>query len=170
VGDIEAIQGLLDQCLDYMLLVDGHAANLASTKEDFQFVPPSASPADKYVYGILDKKKALVGLLDTLRGYPQEGTWWIRLLLLEPQVRSQGLGEKVVQALAQYAQASGAHDLMLGVVEDNGRAYKFWSKVGFALIRQTEPRQFGEKMQRVNVMSRKLIPEKNSGTKKEDLR
>jgi RimJ/RimL family protein N-acetyltransferase len=157
IGDIEAIQGLLDQCLDYMLLVDGHAANLPSTKEDFQFLPPSASQENKYVYGILDKKKALVGLLDTLRGYPEEGTWWIGLLLLVPHLRSQGLGEKTVEAFVRYAKTSGAQALMLGVVEDNQRAYRFWSKVGFELVRQTEPRRFGEKMQQVNILQKKLL-------------
>ena len=159
IGDIDAMQGLLDQCLDYMLLVDGHAANLASTKEDFQFVPPNASQEDKYVYGILDEKKTLMGLLDSLRGYPEPGTWWIGLLLLEPQVRSQGLGEKIIKAFARYAKTNRAQVLMLGVVEENQRAYQFWSKMGFEFVRQTEPRQFGEKMQRLNVMKKRLEDE-----------
>jgi ribosomal protein S18 acetylase RimI-like enzyme len=157
IGEIEAVQKLLDQCLDYMLLVDGHAADLKSTEEDFLFVPDGKSPEDKFVYGIFDPQNALVGLLDTLRGYPDEGTWWIGLLLLVPQVRSQGMGQKVVEALAGYAQTSGAQALMLGVVEDNERAYQFWRKLGFELVRQTEPQQFGEKTQRVNVMRKELL-------------
>ncbi len=41
---------------------------------------------------------------------------------------------------------------MLGVVEDNARAYEFWKRVGFEDVRVTEPRVFGEKVQRVRVM------------------
>jgi GNAT superfamily N-acetyltransferase len=157
LGEIEAIHRLLDQCLDFMLLVDGHAADLKSTEEDFLFVPDGNSPEDKFVYGIFDPQNALVGLLDTLHGYPDESTWWIGLLLLAPQVRSQGLGQKLVEAFAEYAYASGAQALMLGVVEDNERAYQFWSKMGFEFVRQTEPQQFGEKTQRVNVMQKRLL-------------
>lgn len=156
IGEIEAIQKLLDQCLDFMLLVDGHAADLKSTEEDFLFVPDGKSPEDKFVYGIFDPQNALVGLLDTLHGYPDESAWWIGLLLLAPQVRSRGLGQKVVEALAGYAQTSGAQTLMLGVVEDNERATKFWMRLGFEYVRQTEPQQFGEKTQRVNVMRKRL--------------
>jgi ribosomal protein S18 acetylase RimI-like enzyme len=156
-GEIEAIHKLLDDCLDYMLLVDGHAADIKSTEEDFLFVPDGKSPEDKFVYGIFDPQNALVGLLDTLHGYPDESTWWISLLLLAPQVRSQELGQKLVEAFAEYAYASGAQALMLGVVEDNERAYKFWSKMGFEFVRQTEPQQFGEKTQRVSVMQKELF-------------
>jgi ribosomal protein S18 acetylase RimI-like enzyme len=162
IGEIEAVQSLLDQCLDFMLLVDGHAASLKSTEEDFLFVPPGKSQEDKFVYGIFDPQNALVGLLDNLHGYPDESTWWIGLLLLAPQVRSQGLGRKVVEAFSEYAQASGAQALMLGVVEDNERAFKFWSKLGFEFVRQTEPQQFGEKTQRVNVMRKRLEPVESS--------
>jgi len=162
IGEIEAVQSLFEQCLDFMLLVDGHAADLQSIEEDFRFIPPGKAPEDKCVYGIYDQQNALVGLLDTLRGYPEEGTWWIGLLLLAPQVRSQGLGKKVVEAYAEYAQASGAQALMLGVVEDNERAYKFWSRMGFEFVRQTEPQQFGEKRQRVKEMRRRLMSIPNS--------
>jgi ribosomal protein S18 acetylase RimI-like enzyme len=157
IGEIESVQSLLDQCLDFMLLVDGHAADLKSTEEDFLFVPDGKSPEDKFVYGIFDPQNALVGLLDTLHGYPDESIWWIGLLLLAPQVRSQGLGQKLVEAFAEYALTSGAQALMLGVVEDNERAYKFWSKMGFEFVRQTEPQQFGEKTQRVSVMQKELF-------------
>jgi hypothetical protein len=43
---------------------------------------------------------------------------------------------------------------MLGVVEENRAAYRFWQQLGFDLVRQTEPRQFGKKTQAVYVMRR----------------
>jgi ribosomal protein S18 acetylase RimI-like enzyme len=156
IGEIEAVQSLFDQCLDFMLLVDGHAADLQSTEEDFRFVPPGKAPEDKCVYGIYDPQNALVGLLDTLRSYPEEGTWWIGLLLLAPQVRSQRLGRKLVEAFAKYVRVCGGRAIMLGVVEENVRAYQFWSQMGFEFVRQTEPQQFGEKKQKVNIMRRTI--------------
>jgi ribosomal protein S18 acetylase RimI-like enzyme len=43
---------------------------------------------------------------------------------------------------------------MLGVVEENRAAYQFWQKLGFELVRKTEPRLFGRKTQAVYVMRR----------------
>jgi ribosomal protein S18 acetylase RimI-like enzyme len=154
--DSQAIQELYDKCLDFMLLVDGHPAGPNAGEEEFQDVPPGRSPDDKFVVGIVDQENDLVGLLDVLRGYPDETTWWIGLLLFAPQVRSQGLGKRVVQGFTEYVRACGGQAIMLGVVEENMHAYKFWSRMGFEFVRQTEPRQFGNKTQTVSIMRRTL--------------
>jgi GNAT superfamily N-acetyltransferase len=154
--DSRAIQALFDKCLDFMLLVDGHPAGAHAGEEEFQDVPPGRSPADKLMLGIFDQQGALVGLLDAMKDYPDEGTWWIGLLLFLPEVRSQGLGHVVVSWFAEYVQGNGGQAIMLGVVEENERAYQFWERMGFELVSKTEPRRFGDKTQTVSVM-RKLI-------------
>ncbi len=156
LADIEAMQGLYDRCLDFMLLIDGHAADPGGVEEDFLFVPPGNSSEDKFIYGIFDRQGDLIGVLDTLRGYPEEKTWWIALLLFVPEIRSLGLGEKVLEAFAGFVRASGAQAIMLGVVEENPRAYKFWSRMGFEFVQKREPEQFGNKMHSVIVMRRNL--------------
>lgn len=156
-ADSQAIQMLYEACLDYMLLVDGHPAGANSGAETFQDVPPERSPDDKVILGVLDRHGELVGLLDALRHYPEETTWWIGLLLFAPAARSQGLGERLVQGFAETVQANGGQAIMLGVVEDNRRAYQFWQRMGFEEVRKTEPRQFGDKIQVVAVMRRRLV-------------
>jgi ribosomal protein S18 acetylase RimI-like enzyme len=155
-ADSQAIQTLYEKCLDYMLLVDGHPAGVNAGAEAFQDVPQGRSPDDKLILGILDRQGELVGLLDALQHYPDETTWWIGLLLFTPAARSQGLGERVVQGFAGYVQSNGGQAIMLGVVEDNPRAYQFWQRMGFETVHKTEPRQFGDKIQVVNVMRRIL--------------
>jgi ribosomal protein S18 acetylase RimI-like enzyme len=155
--DIGGIQRLYEKCLDYMLLVDGRAADPDAVVEEFQFVPPGNSSADKFVFGIANEQNDLVGLLDTLRGYPDERTWWIGELLFVPEIRSQGLGQLVVQGFIEYVQASGGQAIMLGVVYENMRAFRFWNRMGFELVRKTEPRQFGNKTHTVSVMRRTLL-------------
>jgi len=154
--DSGAIQELYEKCLDYMLLVDGHPASPNSGEEEFQDVPPGKSHDDKFVFGIVNQQNELVGLLDVLRWYPDETTWWIGLLLFAPEVRSQGLGQKVLQGFAEYVRASGAQEIMLGVVDENKLAYKFWSRMGFEFVHMRKPQQFGDKTQTVSVMRRML--------------
>jgi GNAT superfamily N-acetyltransferase len=150
--DSEAIQGLFEKCLDYMLLVDGRPANPHSAEEEFQDVPPGKSYNDKYVYGIINQQNDLVGLLDGLRGYPDEFTWWIGLLILVPEVRSHGIGEKIVQGFAEFVQTSGDRAIMLGVVDENTLAHKFWARMGFEPVYRTEPRQYGNKTHAVSIL------------------
>ena len=154
--DIGVIQELYEKCLDYMLLVEGQPAEPNKILEDFQFVPSGKSQDDKFVFGIFDLQNDLIGYLDVLRGYPDEMTWWIGLLLLLPEARAHGLGRLIVQGFADYVQAAGGQAIMLGVVEENKSAYNFWTLMGFELVRITEPRQFGEKTQTVSVMRRSL--------------
>ena len=155
--DIRTVQTLFEKCLDYMLLVDGHAADPNGVAEDFQSVPPGKSHEDKFMFGIVNQQNDLVGYLDTLCWYPDETTWWIGLLLFTPETRSHGLGQKVIQGFAEYVRESGSQAIMLGVVEENKLAYKFWNRMDFELVRKTEPRQFGNKTHSVCVMRRALL-------------
>jgi GNAT superfamily N-acetyltransferase len=160
--DVGAIQGLCEKCLDYMLLVDGHPVDPNTVEEDFQSVPTGKSPDDKFVFGIINQQNDLVGLLDSLCAYPNETTWWIGLLLFTPETRSQGLGQKVTEGFSEYVRANGGLAIMLGVVDENKRAYKFWNRMGFELVRKTEPQQFRNKTHTVSVMRRNigLLPDR----------
>lgn len=154
--DIPAIQILCEKCLDFMLLVDGRPAEPNEVEEDFLSVPRGKSYDDKFVFGIMNQQFDMIGLLETFRWYPDEKTWWIGLLLFTPETRSQGIGQKVLRGFVEYVRQSGAQVIMLGVVEENTLAYKFWEKMGFEFVRKTEPRKFGNKTQTVSIMRRSI--------------
>jgi ribosomal protein S18 acetylase RimI-like enzyme len=67
-----------------------------------------------------------------------------------------------MQGFVEYVQASGGQAIMLGVVDENKRAYKFWNRMGFEFVRKTEPQQFGDKTQTVSIMRRPLLDVKRS--------
>ena len=154
--DIPAIQALYEKCLDFMLLVDGLPAGRKAAKEGFRELPPGKSANDKFIFGIVNPLNELIGVLDVVRWYPDEATWWIGLLLFAPDFRSQGIGKKVLEGFTEYIKASGGKAIMLGVVDENEQAYRFWSNMGFEFVRETEPRQFGNKTQVVRIMRREL--------------
>ncbi len=154
--DVQALQTLYEACLDYMLLADGHPAGPHAAEEELKEVPPGRSADDKFMFGIVDSRNGLAGVLDVVRGYPEEGVWWIGLLLLLPGVRSQGVGQKVLDGFSEYVRGSGGNAILLGVVEENERAHRFWSKMGFELVRETEPQQMGNKTQTVRIMRREI--------------
>jgi ribosomal protein S18 acetylase RimI-like enzyme len=155
-GDTESLQELFEQCRDYFLVVDGQEPTPNAAKEEFDSVPSGKSLNDKLVFGIIHNHENLVGVLDCLREYPDESTWWIGLLLLRPNVRNQGVGQMVVHSFKSYVRSNGGQAVALGVVQDNQRAFGFWKKLGFAFLRATEPRRFGNKTQTVDVLRQTL--------------
>jgi GNAT superfamily N-acetyltransferase len=150
------LQPLFEQCADYTWLVEGQGVSPDAARQTFEEVPPGHSLDHKFVYGILNRTGEIIGVLEGMRHYPEKDVWWIGLLLLAPSARSQGLGRKVIAAFADFVQAQGGTALMLGVVEENQAAYRFWQGQGFALVRITEPRTFGKKTQRVLVLRREM--------------
>ena len=72
--DSAIIQALWENCLDYMLLVDGHPAGRHAGEDGFEDVPPGKSPADLFFFGIFSQQRQLVGMLEVLRDYPDEQT------------------------------------------------------------------------------------------------
>lgn len=150
--DIEDLQRLYEACNDFNLLVEGLPADKDAAERTFQDLPPGKTMDDKFLWGVFHKEHGLVGILDAVRGYPEEGTWWIGLLLLDPEVRSVHIGEKIVQGFVEFVKKMGGSAVMLGVVEENTNALRFWKRMGFEFVRQTEPRGFGKKEQKVNVM------------------
>ncbi len=154
--DAPALQRLFEKCQDYMLLVDGHPAGPDAAAGEFEDRPPGKSVEDKFLFGIMDARNEMIGELDVLRAYPDESTWWIGLLLLDPNVRSQGIGERALEGVAAYAKTNGGRAIMLGVVAENERADRFWCRSGFERVQDREPQQFGEKTHIVRVMRRLL--------------
>ena len=155
----EALQRLFEQCADYAMVVEGEDVSPSAAQEIFQSVPAGRSPSDKFLYGLLDQTGNIVGMLEGIRHYPDDTTWWIGLLMLAPGVRGRGLGQKIMQAFSEYVRSEQGTSIMLGVVEDNREAYRFWLHLGFDLVRQTEPRTFGRKFQTVSVMRRSILQE-----------
>jgi ribosomal protein S18 acetylase RimI-like enzyme len=154
--DAPWLQRLFDRCPDYAEVVEGAPVSTTAAEELFQSLPPGGSFSDKLVIGIFDRMGEQTGVLDGMRHYPEENIWWIGLLLVGSETRSRGVGGKMTEAFIKYARVNGGKAVMLGVVEENRRAFQFWKKNGFELARTTEPRTFGKKTQAVFVLRREI--------------
>jgi len=161
---LQPLQHLCERCADFVELVEGQEVSPGASQELFQDMPPGKSLSDKFLYGIFDRNGEMRGVLEGMRHYPDETTWWIGLLMLDPEVRGRGLGRKIVDGFSAYVRSEQGKSIMLGVVEENQTAYDFWQQQGFTLVRQTEPRPFGKKVQSVYVMQRDLPPSRTLDT------
>ena len=150
------LQRFLQECEDFNWLVEGEPVQANAAEQALIDIPPGRKTEDKYLFGFFDERSRLAGILDLLPDYPEEGAWWVGLLLFHPQQRGKGYGAQVVKELVRFARDCGSRKLMLGVVEENRIGLEFWRGQGFNLVRTTEPRAFGMKTQRVLVMKQDL--------------
>jgi ribosomal protein S18 acetylase RimI-like enzyme len=158
-GDIPALQSLFEKCQDYAMIVEGESASPNAAEDIFNAAPPGRSLEDKFIFGLVDQQGETAGVLEGMRDYPGEATWWIGLLLLAPEARGRGSGQRLVQRFMEYVRSQGGERVMLGVVEDNTRALSFWQRLGFTQVRVTEPRRFGKKTQAVYEMQQDTAAE-----------
>jgi ribosomal protein S18 acetylase RimI-like enzyme len=164
-NDAGAVQEFFEQCNDYFELVDGEKVGPNAGIEIFEQKPDKKSIDDKYVIGIFGKCGSLVGIIDMVVDYPVDGEWFIGLLMLSPNYRNLGLGEKIYREFESWALRSGARSIGLGVVEQNKKAYHFWEQLGFELIEKRPPKQFGNKENVVLVMRRALVGSSQNAVK-----
>ena len=72
-----------------------------SLKEDLYALPPNKTMADKFFVGLYDCEN-LVAICDIIKGYPNEKTILIGLLMLDIGLQGQGLGSKITLEMFEY--------------------------------------------------------------------
>ncbi|WP_338462915.1 GNAT family N-acetyltransferase [Synechococcus elongatus IITB7] len=153
-GDAVVLQRLYEQCTEFALLTDGHPPALTAAREEFDVVPGGKTTQDKYIFGLFAPQNDLIGMIESIRYYPDNQTWWLGLMMLSPEHRGQGLGKEFYRAFENWVAAQGLKQMSLSVIEANDSGLQFWKGLGFEILRKTEPRQFGNKTHAVYVMSR----------------
>jgi GNAT superfamily N-acetyltransferase len=155
-ADAPVLQTLYEQCCDYALLSDGEPPPPTAALDEFSALPPSKTTADKYMFGLVDPEHELIALIESIRHYPDEQIWWLGLMMVSPTQRGQGIGAAFYAAFERWVATQGGKQIALGVLAANPAGLRFWQSLGFTFVRQTEPRQYGQKMHIVYVMQRAI--------------
>jgi ribosomal protein S18 acetylase RimI-like enzyme len=125
------LQAFYVRCRDYFELVTGQPPSPTEARELLAAVPRGKSQDDKFAIGLFDAPGHLVGILDVIRDFPKPREWYLGLLMFEPTLRGQKLGDRVYHRLEEWVRAQGGASLHLIVEEVNPRAMKFWERMGF---------------------------------------
>jgi GNAT superfamily N-acetyltransferase len=134
--DAGLLQGLCERCSTYFELHDGAPPGPTIGEEEVIALPEGKTLDDKFLFGIRSATGELVGVLDLIRDFPAPGEWWLGLLMLDPRERSAGLGGRFYRAAEAWAAERGALRVLLGVLEQNPDAERFWRRLGFSELRR----------------------------------
>jgi GNAT superfamily N-acetyltransferase len=143
--DTAALQALCEACADYHILLEGRPARPDEAQHQMAELPPGKTLTDKFFFGLFTPRPRLCGALDLLRDYREPGEWYLGLLLLEPEARGRGLGERVVRAAEDWVRAQGAQRMRLACAEQNEGGRRFWERQGYRVEKRFPPRRMGNK-------------------------
>ena len=143
--DAAIVTGLFRRAADYVLLETGLPPDASQTDDFFTVSPPGIDPATTLRLGHVMDDGLLVAIAEVAFGFPQPDDAYIGLLLIDPAHRGNRLGQRMLDHIFGAARARGATRILIAVLEDNPKAQRFWSKMGFTEETRGPPRQMGVK-------------------------
>ncbi|KRM55379.1 GNAT family N-acetyltransferase [Lacticaseibacillus sharpeae] len=138
---------------DYYQTIGEPAPTIQTVLEDAKELPP-AMPASAKHFWLVKQAGKPVAVLDLIEGYPEQATLYIGLL--EVREHGQGHGRGIITQLEQQLGTHGYQRIELAVVHANKDAGKFWTALGFALLRQVDGELSAGNEQLLDIYSKKL--------------
>ncbi len=129
--DIGSIQALFDRSADYFEIATGAPAAKDEATRAFVAGPPSKSVDEKRTIGVFDRGDELVGVLDAIVDWPDQGAWMMGMLLLDPESRGSGLGTTVLNAYEGWARTLGASEFRTAIVSHHEQGRRFLERTGY---------------------------------------
>ena len=127
------LQAFYEGCADYFELVTGQPPGPNEAQDLLTSLPRGKTHDDKFVIGLFDAPGHLVGILDVIRDFPKPHEWYLGLLMFEPTLRGQKLGDRVYHRLEEWVRELGGKAIHLIVQEQNPKALRFWERMGFVV-------------------------------------
>jgi GNAT superfamily N-acetyltransferase len=136
-GDDVAIDRLLSDCQDFFSrhhLAEGQTPSVHHLLQDL----PASQQAQALRLGLLGPEGQLVGFALLVKDWQRARQWCLRVQVLHPDWRNQGLGTHLYEAITAWAKAQGAAAILIGVLASNDGARRFWQRLGFQEVRQDQ--------------------------------
>jgi hypothetical protein len=73
IDNINITEALCLRCSDYYMLHEGILPSTEKVKEIFTALPSNKSYEDKFVLGIFKDSNKLIGIIDIVKNFPDEG-------------------------------------------------------------------------------------------------
>ena len=133
-NDVTPVLALFQTDPEFFSLNDPQP-DAACIQRDMKNLPPRCTIEQKH-YLALWRGGAPQAVLDLVEGYPRERTLYVGLLFLTPELRRQGMGREIMDAVFQAAGDAGMDSVRLACLLNNPIGHAFWHAVGFGDLRQ----------------------------------
>jgi ribosomal protein S18 acetylase RimI-like enzyme len=160
LDDEAALADLLVRCDDHFRLHEHRSPGADVARDELTDLPPGRSPADKHVHGIEDPTDPhrLIGVIESVSGHPDRSSWYLGLLLIDPEHRGGGLGSAAVPAFERMVARAGFDRVRLAVIEPNTAGRRFWERHGYELAAIRDDHHLGPATHRAFVLDKSVRP------------
>ncbi len=142
--DTNMVRDFFARAADYVMLESGQAPDTSQTHDFFTNAPPGIDPATTLRLGLFENG-LLIAIAEVAFGYPNTDDAYIGLLLLDPAYRGRRLGQQMLEHVFTAAKDRQATRILIAVLEENSKAHRFWSNMGFVEEMRGQPKQIGLK-------------------------
>jgi len=155
--EMAELQRVLEAAPTYAERITGAPPGKADAQSLYSVLPPNKGYEDKFVLGVL-VDRTMIGCVDLIRGYPDEHTALLGLLLLAEPYQRMGFGTAAYRAVEDYVRHWGPHweRLRIGVVRTSEEVLPFWTKLGFVRTGEVKPYRYGNVTSETLVLSKAL--------------
>ena len=141
-NELEQLQLVMESAPAYTLRITGARAQAKEAESTLSALPPEKTIEDKFVFGIYSAQNKLIGCIDLIRGYPNEHTAFLGLLMLSEKVQAQGIGGYAYTLAEKEVKLWGTCRIVrLAGVRANDLVLPFWKKLGFRETGELKPYQ-----------------------------
>lgn len=123
------LQRFLDRCREDVALhhptQDDAAARLLAALDH------AGQGIRSFLAGLFDSDGELCACVDVVRSEPDDGSWWIGLIVVRPDLRGRGIGAALVEAIEGWVRAEGGRSIFLALQRRNAPALHFARRTGF---------------------------------------
>jgi GNAT superfamily N-acetyltransferase len=133
-GEVAEVQRVLEEAPNYCINISGGFPSSEEGEELFSAIAPGKEFQDKFVFGVyLDNY--MIGCIDLCRGFPNESTVTLGLLLLSENHQRKGLGTKVYNKVEEIIKTwKNINKIRIGVLVTNIEVLPFWNKMGYTEV------------------------------------
>lgn len=129
--------------------------SMKSVIEDKNEIPPNSSIENKN-YKLITLNGVDIGVIDYVVNYPNEDTIYIGLFMIDRNFHRNGYGKEFIEEFITNMRNQGFNRIRLGVLKENIKAFEFWTRMEFNVVKEVTSTIHPERNWKVKIMERTI--------------
>lgn len=140
---------------EYFQISMNENPSMASVINDKNEIPPKSSLEDKN-YKLITLNDIDIGVIDYVVNYPDEDIIYIGLFMINGEFHRSGYGRMFMEEFIPRIKSQGFSRIRLGVLDQNIKAFEFWTKMGFNVVKEMFSTIHPERNWKIKVMEKMI--------------
>ena len=129
--------------------------SMESVIEDKNGIPPGSCLENKN-YKLITLNGVDIGVIDYIVNYPNKDKVYIGLFMIDGNFHRNGYGREFIEEFIINIKDQGFNTIRLGVLNENRKAFKFWTRLGFKVVKEVTSTIHPERNWKIKVMERRI--------------